>query len=84
LLPAQTSLDLLGATSIGVAMMTDSTHVVPFGKYKGRLIEELLIDDPAYLQWLAGQDWFRTKFTVLHQTIINRGSEPEETLHFFQ
>jgi hypothetical protein len=41
-------------------------------------------DDPAYLQSLAGQDWFRTKFTVLHQTIINRGSEPEETLHFFQ
>jgi uncharacterized protein (DUF3820 family) len=56
-----------------------AANIVPFGKYKGRAIEELLIDDPAYLQWLAGQDWFRTRFTVLHQVIINRGAEPEET-----
>src|SRR5438067_11610928 len=54
-------------------------NVIPFGKHKGRLIEELILDDPAYLQWLSAQDWFRTKFTILHQTIINRGSEPEET-----
>jgi uncharacterized protein (DUF3820 family) len=54
-------------------------NVVPFGKYKGRLIEEVLVDDPAYLQWLSGQDWFRTKFVNLYQVIINRGAEPEET-----
>jgi uncharacterized protein (DUF3820 family) len=55
------------------------TNIIPFGKYKGRMIEELLVDDPAYLQWLTGQDWFRTKFVNLHQVIINRGGEPEET-----
>jgi hypothetical protein len=43
------------------------------------LVEELLLDDPAYLQWLSGQDWFRAKFAFLNQVIINRGSEPEET-----
>jgi uncharacterized protein (DUF3820 family) len=59
--------------------MTDQANVVPFGKYKGRDIEELLINDPAYLQWLASQNWFRTKFVTLHQIIINRGAEPEET-----
>jgi uncharacterized protein (DUF3820 family) len=53
--------------------------IIPFGKHKGRLIEELILDDPGYLEWLSAQDWFRTKFTILHQTIINRGSEPEET-----
>src|SRR5262245_1482960 len=53
--------------------------IIPFGKYKGRLIDEVLVDDPSYLQWLAGQDWFRAKFNVLHQVIINRGAEPEET-----
>lgn len=53
--------------------------IIPFGKHKGRSLEELLIDDPGYLQWLSGQDWFRAKFTILHQTIINRGAEPEET-----
>jgi len=59
--------------------MSDDAKIIPFGKYKGRLIDEVLVDDPGYLQWLAGQDWFRTKFTILHQVIINRGSEPEET-----
>ena len=60
--------------------MTDQeAKIVPFGKYKGRLIDELLIDDPNYLQWLAGQDWFRTKFVTLHQVIINRGAEPQQT-----
>jgi uncharacterized protein (DUF3820 family) len=53
--------------------------IIPFGKYKGRLVEEVLVDDPNYLQWLAGQDWFRAKFNILHQVIINRGAEPEET-----
>jgi uncharacterized protein (DUF3820 family) len=55
------------------------SNVVPFGKYKGRTIEEILVDDPGYMQWLSGQDWFRAKFTFLHQTIINRSAEPEET-----
>jgi uncharacterized protein (DUF3820 family) len=35
-----------------------ASNIVPFGKYKGRLIEELLLDDPGYLQWLSGQEWF--------------------------
>src|SRR6516225_2238916 len=62
-------------------VMTDNApKIIPFGKYKGRLVDEVLVDDPNYLQWLAGQDWFRAKFNILHQVIINRGAEPEETL----
>jgi uncharacterized protein (DUF3820 family) len=75
---------LQAATRKGGVMTDDDKlpqqgNVVPFGKYKGRLIEEVLADDPAYLQWLCGQDWFRAKFVSLHQIIINRGAEPEET-----
>jgi hypothetical protein len=29
--------------------MTDPSNIVPFGKYKGRLIEEVLADDPSYI-----------------------------------
>jgi uncharacterized protein (DUF3820 family) len=39
--------------------MTDDpkpSNIVPFGKYKGRLIEEVLVDDPAYIEWLTAQD----------------------------
>jgi uncharacterized protein (DUF3820 family) len=61
-------------------MTADSEpKIIPFGKYKGRLVDEVLVDDPNYLQWLAGQEWFRAKFNILHQVIINRGAEPEET-----
>jgi uncharacterized protein (DUF3820 family) len=63
----------------GGAMTDPDPKIIPFGKYKGRLVDEVLVDDPAYLQWLAGQDWFRAKFNILHQVIINRGAEPEET-----
>jgi hypothetical protein len=56
-----------------------TADIVPFGKYRGRPVEEVLIEDPSYLQWLTGQDWFRVKYVELHQTIINRGAEPEET-----
>jgi uncharacterized protein (DUF3820 family) len=59
--------------------MADKGNIMPFGKHKGRLIEEVLVDDPSYLQWLTGQDWFRTKHITLYQVIINRGAEPEET-----
>jgi uncharacterized protein (DUF3820 family) len=62
-----------------VMMDESKSKIIPFGKYKGRLIDEVLIDDPNYLQWLAGQDWFRAKFVVLHQVIINRGAPAEET-----
>jgi uncharacterized protein (DUF3820 family) len=48
---------------------------MPFGKYKGRLLEEILVDDPAYIDWLAEQDWFRTEFPTLHQVIINFDAE---------
>jgi uncharacterized protein (DUF3820 family) len=60
-------------------MTEKNDNIVPFGKYKGRLVEELLVDDPDYVEWLSSQDWFRAKFVSLHQVIINRGAEPEET-----
>jgi hypothetical protein len=60
-------------------MTDDKPNILPIGKYKGRPVEEVLIDDPQYLQWLCGQDWFRAKFVNLYQVIINRGAAPEET-----
>ena len=59
--------------------MSSEDKIVPFGKYKGRPLVEVIETDPAYLQWLTAQDWFREKFVTLHQTIINRGAETEET-----
>jgi hypothetical protein len=59
--------------------MSDTPNVIPFGKHRGKLVEELLVDDPKYVEWLSGQDWFRDKFSILYQVIINRGPETQET-----
>jgi len=32
----------------------DDPKIIPFGKYKGRPVDEVLLDNPNYLQWLAG------------------------------
>ena len=31
---------------------------IPFGKYKSRLLSEIMNSDASYLVWLVGQDWF--------------------------
>jgi uncharacterized protein (DUF3820 family) len=63
-----------------IRVQQGDAHVMPFGKYKGRLLEEILVDDPSYLDWLAAQEWFRTEFEGLHSAIINFDVElePEE------
>jgi hypothetical protein len=33
--------------------------VITFGKYNGRLVEEVLADDPQYLQWLTTRLLYR-------------------------
>ena len=54
------------------------SKIVPFGKYQGRSVEELVADD-SYVRWLTAQDWFRTRHATLYQIVINKGAEPTET-----
>lgn len=53
--------------------------VIPFGKHKGKTVEQVLRDDPQYLQWLPAQSWMPEKFPALYQVIINYGREPVDT-----
>jgi hypothetical protein len=59
-------------------MSNDKLSVVPFGKYKGQPVE-VMAQDQAYCEWLAGQDWFRTRYTAIHTLIINNFTEAHET-----
>src|SRR5712691_6550469 len=54
-----------------IRVQQGAAYFMPFGKYKGRLLQEILIDDPSYLDWLTAQDWFRAEFPMLHQAVIN-------------
>lgn len=42
--------------------MSDDT--VPFGKYRGKPVEDMLADTD-YMAWLEGQPWFRARFAHL-------------------
>jgi hypothetical protein len=55
-----------------------ATLLIPFGKYKGQPIEAIRADK-GYIDWLLSQDWFRTRYVNLHQTIVNNFGEPTET-----
>jgi hypothetical protein len=46
-------------------------QVIPFGKYRGYLLEEVFVEDPSYLEWLASKDWFRAQFERLHAAIVS-------------
>src|SRR5262245_17855383 len=68
-----------GFRSAETTMTDQPANIIPIGKYKGRTVEEILLEDPSYLEWLGGQDWFRTKHVNVYQVIINRGGEPQDT-----
>lgn len=54
------------------------SNIVPFGKYRGQSINQLLADQN-YCCWLLAQPGFRERFPAIVNIIVNRGAEPEET-----
>lgn len=64
--------------------------LIRFGKYSGKSAAEVMVTDPAYVQWMLAQPWFQEKTPQLVQFFVN-GSvaglgglnesriEPEET-----
>jgi uncharacterized protein (DUF3820 family) len=47
----------------------ESTMMMPIGKHKGELIQDILIDDPQYLHWLVAQDWTEENYPLLFEEI---------------
>jgi len=45
-----------------------TNNIIPFGKYKGDDISEVITKDPQYIEWLKTQDWLKEDFK---QQIIN-------------
>lgn len=53
-------------------------EMIPFGKYRGKPVEAMA-EDHEYVQWLVGQDWFRSKYPTMFNVVINNFTEPQET-----
>jgi hypothetical protein len=45
-------------------------HRLPFGKYRGRSLMTVAIDDQSYCDWLLGQPWFSEKYPTLQETLV--------------
>jgi uncharacterized protein (DUF3820 family) len=46
--------------------MADGESIIPFGKYKGKTIEDIPSD---YLDYLLSEEWFETKFKDLYEEV---------------
>lgn len=53
-------------------------QLVPFGKYQGRAVEEMMVDT-SYCEWLAAQPWFKDRYANIYNLIINYGGEPQDS-----
>ena len=51
-----------------------SAIVLPFGKYRGKTVAELLATDPSYAEWVSAQSWVAERFAELHSAIVTRGA----------
>ncbi|MDY0314760.1 MAG: DUF3820 family protein [Bacteroidales bacterium] len=48
--------------------MADSMFTFPFGKHKDEDIEDV---PTSYLQWLVGEDWFRTQYPKGYKAVLS-------------
>jgi hypothetical protein len=58
---------------------SDDDVVMPFGKYRGRSVIEVMAIDPQYVEWLKTQDWFTVKFVRIYNIVVQAGRPPEDT-----
>lgn len=56
-----------------------SALVVPFGKYRGSTVADLLNRDGDYARWIVSQAWVAERFAELHAAILCRGKASDDT-----
>jgi hypothetical protein len=52
---------------------------MPFGKWSGTPVQDVLVADRAYCTWLCAQPWFRADYPALHAMFEGNGAAPRAT-----
>ena len=60
----------------------DLTHQLTFGKYKGKTVQEVIDQNPRYLDWALGTiEWFGLSagaHEALEDSLLDAWSEPDD------
>jgi len=46
--------------------------IFSFGKYRGKLVEDIAVQDRDYIKWLLRQDWMPAEYPDLYHTLISK------------
>ena len=55
------------------------SYLMPFGKFSGTPVDDVLVADRAYCMWLCQQPWFRQDYPQLHAMFAQNGAAPRAT-----
>lgn len=47
-------------------------QIFSFGKYRGKLVDDIVSNDPGYVRWLLKQDWITKDYPDLYHTILKK------------
>mgnify|MGYP001035462465 CR=1 FL=1 len=53
-------------------------RVFSFGKYRGKLVEDIAAQDRDYIKWLLRQDWIPSDYPDLYHTLLDKTSRAGE------
>jgi len=65
--------------STATAATSGQTYLMPFGKWSGTPVQDVLVADRAYCTWLCAQPWFRNDYPQLHALFSQNGAAPRAT-----
>ncbi len=49
-----------------------NVQIFSFGKYRGKLVDDIISDDAGYIRWLLKQDWITNDYPDLYHTILKK------------
>lgn len=58
--------------------MSDILPIVPFGKYKGKPVTEMM-SDKGYIDWLKQQPWFVNQKNQIYNIVVNQQINPSQS-----
>ncbi len=59
---------------IAFAQSTLEVLIFSFGKYRGKLVEDIIARDRDYIKWLLRQSWMPSDYPDLYHTLLNKTS----------